>query len=167
MLLWAPTDVLADGEVKNLKDLQYWDNGNVRLCTMYDAQTGRLKGKAYCLYDGAVEKVEKFDGGGNKIEVALYDGKSNLKPGIDGWAAMRWRYDGTSLVWQVSYDEYGKAIERKFYSESGKLVLRLYRDDDSVNPYVNAAMYMMIGGGNIAYYDSRGTLEEVNRVIKE
>lgn len=163
----ALTDASATGEVKSLKDFQYWDNGEVRQCTVYDAGTGRLKAQVFCLYNGAIEKVEKFDDGGNKIEVSLYDGAGRLKSGIDGWAAMRWRYDGSQLVWQISYDEDGKPIERKFYSESGKLVMRLYRDDDTVNPYANAAMYMMLGGRNIGYYDSRRTLEEVTRVIKE
>lgn len=157
----------AEGEVKALKDFQYWESGAKKQCAIYDARTGRLRGKVFYSHEGAIQKVEKFDELGNKIEAALYDGGGMPKAGMDGWAAMRWRYDGTHLVWQVSYDEYGKPIERKFYSESGKLVMRLYRDDDSVNPYVNAAMFTMLGGQNIGYYDSRGTLEEVTRIIKE
>jgi len=165
--IFTPIGTRAEGEVKSLKDFQYWDKGTVRECDVYDAQTGRLKAKAFCAYSGDIEKVEKFDEGGNKIEEALYDGKGRLKAGIDGWAAMRWRYDGSQLVWQVSYDQYGTPIERKFYSKSGKLAMRLYRDNDSVNPYVNAAMYMMLGGQNIGYYDSRETLKEARQAINE
>lgn len=160
-------DAYAEGEVRSLKDFQYWDNGTVKQCTVYDAHTGRLKTRAFCAYGGSVEKVEKFDEAGNKIEEALYDANGALKAGIDGWAAMRWRYDGLQIVWQVSYDENGKSIEQKFYTSSGNLAMRLYRDDDSVNPYANAAMYMMLGGRNIGYYDSRGTLDEIKEDIKE
>jgi len=159
-------DAYAEGEVRSLKDFQYWDNGMVKQCIVYDARTGRLKAKAFCSHSGAVEKVEKFDERGNKIEEALYDGKGALKAGLDGWAAMRWQYDDSQLVWQVSYDEAGKPIEQKFYNSSGKLAMRLYRDDDSVNPYVNAAMYTMLGGQNIRYYDSRRTLEEATQAIQ-
>lgn len=164
---FASTDADADGEVKSLKDFQYWDNGKVRQCTIYDAGTGRLKGKVSCAYDGAIDRTEKFDERGNRIEAALYDGKGNLKLGVDGWAAMRWRYDDSHLVWQISYDEYGRPIERKFYSESGKLAMRLYRDDDKVNPYVNAAMYTMLGAQNAAYYDSRATFDEMTGIMRE
>src|SRR5512136_823869 len=82
----------AEGEVQNLKDFEYWDNGKVKRCIMYDV-TGRLKAKAFCRYDGTVEKVEKYDIYGNKAEEALYDENGKLKAGIDGWAAMRWWYD--------------------------------------------------------------------------
>ena len=162
-------NAFADGEVKSLKDFKYWDMGRVRQCDIYDAQTGRLKAKAFYTSDGStIERIEKYDVHGNKLEAALYDANGNLRPGVDGWAAMRWRYDENShLMIQVSYDEFGEPIERKFYSESGKLVMRLYRDDESVNPYVNAAMYTMLGGANIGYYDAGGTLKEVTRIVNE
>jgi len=170
VLLWGSCllgSAYADGEVKSLKEFLYWDNGKVRQCTIYSAQTGKMKAKVYCGIGGSIERVEKFDERGNMLEEALYDSNGRLKPGIDGWAAMRWRYSGSQVMLQVSYDEFGKPIERKFYSESGKLVMRIYRDDDTVNPYVNAAMYMMLGSGNIGYYDPHETFDEVTRVMAE
>lgn len=166
-MMLPAAEALADGEIKNLKDFQYWDSGKVKECDVYDAATGRLKEKFFCAPEGTIERVDRYDGYGNKVESALYDGKGRLKGGIDGWAAMRWRYDGSKLVWQVAYDEDGRAIERKLYTESGRLAMRMYRDDDSVNPYVNAAMYTMLGGGNMAYYDSRKTLQDVTKTMNE
>lgn len=167
LVLLIPTGASADGEVKNLKAFEYYDNGKVSKCTLYDSATGKLKGKAYCGADGSIQKIEKFNENGDMVEEALYDASGKLKAGIDGWAAMRWRYLDRHLMLQISYDEYGKPLERKYYSESGKLVMRLYRDDDTVNPYVNAAMYMMLGGGNIGYYDPRESYDEVNDLMKD
>lgn len=140
----------CEGDVESLKQIDHWENGKVRQCTVYDVD-GRLKSKTFCRDDGTVEKIEKFDIYGNRAEEALYDQKGKLKAGIDGWAAMRWWYEGSQVVSQISYDEDGIPIERKRYSESGKLVLRQYRDDLDMNPYEGAQMHMMLGGRNIPY----------------
>ena len=141
---------LAEGEVESLKQIEYWDNGKIRQCTMYDTD-GRLKAKAFCRNDGTAEKIEKFDAYGNKTEEAFYDQRGVLKTGIDGWAAMRWFYGGYQLMSQISYDEDGVPIERKQYSESGRLMLRQYRDELDLSPYEGAQMHMMLGGRNIPY----------------
>lgn len=151
MLFFLPLSCWAEGEVQGLLDYEYWENGNIRTCTTYDA-SGRLKTKSYYLPDNTVEKVEKFDDLGNTIEEALYDGNGELRRGIDGWAAMRWWYDGSQVVSQIAYDEYGKPIERKRYSPSGKLVFRQFMiDDRDLNPYEEANMYILLGNQNIAY----------------
>ncbi len=155
-LFFVASNVYAEGEVEGLKDFQYWDNGKVKQCTMYDAD-GRLTAKAFCRYDGTTEKVEKYDTYGNEVLEALYDEAGKLKTGIDGWAAMRWWYDGSQLISQISYDEDGKPIERKQYSESGKLILRQYIDDGSdLAPYEAASMAMMLGGHNLRYDAAQG-----------
>jgi hypothetical protein len=143
----------CEGDIKDLKLFEYWDNGKVRKCTVYDVY-GYLKTKAFCRYDGTVEKIEKYDKAGNKTEEALYNSKGELREGIDGWAAMKWRYDGAQLVAEVAFDENGNPIERKFYSESGKLLFRQYRDDDRFNPYESASMALMLGGCNVPYKES-------------
>lgn len=143
--------LFAEGDIENLKQFDYWDNGKIRQCTMYDTD-GRLNRKAFCRHDdGTVEKIEKFDRFGNKTEEAFYDQKGLLKTGIDGWAAMRWFYNEYQLVSQISYDESGIPLERKQYSESGKLVLRQYRDELDLNPYEGAQMHMMLGPYNVPY----------------
>lgn len=153
-LLCGSVSLFAEG-VQGLRDFQYWDNGKVRSCTLYD-KDGNLKAKAFCRHDnGTVEKIEKYDRYGNKIEESLYDQKGRLKKGIDGWAAMKWWYDGVNLVSQVSYDEEGRPIERKHFSESGRLVFRQYRDDVAFNPYEEANMALLLGANNMAYHDPR------------
>ncbi len=156
--------VFAEG-IQGLRDFQYWENGKVRSCTLYDTN-GNLKAKAFCRHDnGTVEKIEKYDRYGNKVEESLYDQKGRLKRGIDGWAAMKWWYDGPNLASQATYDEDGRPIERKHYSESGRLVYREYRDDVNFNPYEEANMALLLGARNMSYHDPRVDAEREN-VIK-
>lgn len=146
-LIFVPV-CMGEGEVKDLKQFEYWDNKKIRTCTIYDV-SGYLKTKAYCRDDGTVEKIEKFDKSGNRIEEGFYDQKGRLKAGVDGWAAMRWWYDGIRLTAQVSYDENGVPMDRRYFSESGRLVLRQYRDDVKFNPYEDAAMAVLLGPQNV------------------
>jgi len=153
--LFLTDSAYAEGEVKNLKDFQYWDSGKVKQCSVYDSSTGRLKAIAFCRhYDGTVDKIERYDTKGRKIEESLYDENGHLKKGIDGWAARRWRYDEYTLRTQISYGENGRAFEKKFYSEGGRLIFRQYREglDDEV-PYEAANMAMMLGSGNFKFPD--------------
>lgn len=166
-LIFLSTYAGAEGDIESLRDFDYWDNGKIRQCTVYNVY-GRLKAKAFCRYDGTVEKIEKYDKYGNKIEEILYDGSGKLKKGIDGWAAMRWWYDGSQLVSQISYDEYGRPIERKSYSESGKLISRQYMDDDNLDPYEEANMALLLGQQNVRYYDpTSGRIEEDAELIRK
>jgi len=147
VLFFAPA-CMGEGEVKDLKQFDFWDNHKVRMCSIYDV-TGYLKSKVYCRHDGTVEKVERFDRYGNRIEEAFYDQKGRLKRGVDGWAATRWWYGDSHLQYQVSYDEDGVPTEKKYYSDSGRLVLRQYRDDVDFDPYEAASMAMLLGPQNI------------------
>lgn len=142
----------GDGEVKSLKKFQFWETGKVRQCDVYDVN-GYLKATVYCYADGTIQKIERFNMLGKKIEEALYDGHGRLKIGIDGWAAVRWIYSGPTLLYEIAYDETGKPVEMKMYSESGRLIARRYRDDVAFNPYEQASMYMLLGGQSAAFYD--------------
>lgn len=166
-LLIFVTRVFAEGEVKNLREYAYRSDGTPWKCTVYDATTGKLKGKIYYEAGGILEKVERFNLDGNRTEAALYSADGGLKEGPDGWAAMRWWYQDSVLRLQISYDERGRPIERLFYSESGKLIMRLYRDDDSINPNVNAAMFMLLGSHNVPYYDPKESYKETSRLVKD
>ena len=157
----------ADGEVKNLKQYDYRASRRPWRCTVYDPMTEKLKGMVYYAPDGTINKVERFDGAGHKTDEAFYDSKGRLKPGPDSWAAMRWYYQDSVVRLRVSYDDQGKPIEKLFYSESGKMVGRLYRDDENVNPYVNAAMHKMLGGNNMAYYDQKVSHDQAVRLVDE
>jgi hypothetical protein len=145
--------VYAEGEVKGLKKIEYWETGKVRRCDIYDVN-GYLKAKVFCRSDGTIAKIEKFNMIGKRTEEALYDGHGRLKTGIDGWAAIRWVYSGPMMLYEIAYDETGKPMEMKMYSESGKLIARRYRDDVQFNPYEQANMYMMLGGQSAAFYDT-------------
>ncbi|MFA5256074.1 MAG: hypothetical protein WC419_05215, partial [Candidatus Omnitrophota bacterium] len=76
--------VCAEGEVRGLKKVEYWKNtGKVKQCDVYDVN-GYLKVKVYCRFDGTIEKIERFNMIGKRVEEALYDGRGKLKTGIDG-----------------------------------------------------------------------------------
>ena len=157
----------ADGVIKNLREYEYRVDGKPWKCTVTDAQTGKLKGKLYYASDGSVEKVERFDESGNKVESALYDPLGAMKAGPDGWAAMRWWYKDSILRMQMSYDENGGPIERLFYSEGGKLIMRLYRNDESANPNINAVMFSFLGSNNVPYYNPKESYSETTRLARE
>ena len=147
-------NVYGSGEVKSLKKFAFWNTGKVRQCDVYDVN-GYLKASVYCRSDGTIEKIERFNMLGKKTETAFYDGRGRLRTGIDGWAAVKWLYSGPALLYEVMYDETGKMMEIKMYSESGRLVARRYRDDVNFDPYEQASMYMLLGGRSAAFYDTR------------
>jgi len=155
----------AEGEVKSLKKIEYWKTGKVKQCDVYDVN-GYLKAKVYCRGDGSIEKVERFNMIGKRTEEALYDGHGKLKTGIDGWAAIRWIYSGPMLLYEVAYDETGKPMEMKMYSESGRLIARRYRDDVNFDPYEQASMYMMLGGQSAAFYDTTVRKEDETDILE-
>ena len=157
--------VYAEGEVKSLKKIEFWKTGKVRLCDVYDVN-GYLKARVYCRADGSIEKIERFNMLDKRIEEALYDGHGKLKTGIDGWAAIRWIYSGPILLYEIAYDETGKPMEMKMYSESGKLVARRYRDDVAFDPYEQASMYMLLGGQSAAFYDPTVRKEDEDGILE-
>jgi len=148
ILLSLAADCFSEGEIKSLRQYEHWDNGTIKSCALFDTN-GVLKAKSFCRHDGTVEKVEKYDPAGNKIEEAFYDEKGKLRTGIDGWAAMRWWYEDSRLESQISYDETGTPMERRVYNESGRLVMRQYRHDIDFNPYEAANMAMLLGPQNV------------------
>jgi len=152
ILIWlviAPALIYGEGSIDSLKEYEYWPDGKVRGCKVYDTN-GRLKAKSWCRSDGSVERIEKYDLRGNKIQQGFFDQRGKLKTGIDGWAVMRWEYDDEGRMRsQMSFDELGRPIERKLFSEGGKMVLRQIRDSDKLDPYEEAQMAMFLGGANV------------------
>jgi len=146
-LFFVTSLVYAEGTVDGLWEYKYWDSGKLRSCIVYDKE-GKLRVKSYHRQDGTAEKIERYDVSGNKIEEGLYDEKGRLRTGIDGWALMRWWYDGLHLVAQVSYDETGKPIARRQYSEGGSLVAAQFRNDGTVDPYEEANIRMILSAKN-------------------
>lgn len=163
-IFFAVSSAYGEGEVKSLKKFEFWKTGKVRKCDVYDI-SGSLKASVYCRSDGTIEKIERFNMLGKRTEEALYDGRGRLRTGIDGWAAIRWVYSGPALLYEVVYDETGKMMEIKMYSESGRLIARRYRDDVNFNPYEQANMYMLLGGQSAAFYDTTIRREDEEDVI--
>ena len=124
--------VCAEGEVKGLKKIEYWKTGKVKQCDGY------LKAKVYCRGDGTIEKIERFNMIGKRVEEALYDGRGKLKTGIDGWAAIRWIYSGPMLLYEIVYDETGKPMEMKMYSGSAYIQNQLF---DEANAYFTKRIF--------------------------
>lgn len=114
------------------KSAIYWDNGNIKEETEFDL-TGRLRFVSYYRYDGTLEKRERYDEYGHKTAVVNYEREGKLRANADGWAAILSWYDGRNLAVETYYGEDGRIKERKLYSESGKLIERQYRTDDSID----------------------------------
>ena len=141
--------VSGEGEVMGLKDYEYWSDGNVRSCKVYDAR-GKLKIKSFCRNDGTVERIEKYDEDGNKVQEGHFDQRGKLKTSLDGWAIMRYEYDDEGRMRaEVSFDELGRPIESRLYSPGGRMVYRQVRDSEKLNPYEEAQMAMYLGGANV------------------
>lgn len=164
-IIFIISSAYGDGEVKSLKKFAFWKTGKVRQCDVYDVN-GSLKASVYCRSDGTIEKIERFSMLGKRIEEALYDGHGKLRTGIDNWAAIRWIYSGPTLLYEVAYDETGKMMEMKMYSESGRLIARRYRDDVNFDPYEQASMYMLLGGQSAAFYDTTVRREDEEGIIE-
>lgn len=146
---FVPPAGYCEGNIDALKEYEYWADGKVRGCKVYDTD-GRLRTRSFCRPDGTVEKVERYDMTGNKVQEGHFNSRGNLSAGLDGWAVMKWEYDSDSHVRsQMSFDEMGRPIERKLYSEGGKMVMRQVRDSEKLNPYEEAQMAMFLGGANV------------------
>ena len=149
----------AEQYVRALKESIYWDNGKIKEYRVYDSE-GRIRAKSLHRGDGTLERIERYDIYGHKMEVSLYDGNDRLKTGIDGWAAMRWKYDNDGkLVGETSYDEEGKAIERRIFSESGRLLARMLMDDGKNDDYARLRAEPVYGRHLVTFYNPDGSVE--------
>jgi hypothetical protein len=145
----VPSIGYCEGTIDALKEYEYWADGKIRGCKVYDTD-GRLRTKSFCRPDGTVEKIERYNTAGKKVQEGHFNPKGNLTAGLDGWAVMKWEYDGDLNVRsQMSFDELGRPIERKVYSEGGRMVMRQFRDSENLNPYEEAQMAMFLGGANM------------------
>jgi hypothetical protein len=141
------------------KSYEYWPDGRLKLCDVRDPDD-RLIGRVFYASDGAVERLQKFDRRGNKIEESLYDSNGHLAANVDNWAAKRWWYDDDSqLRAQIAYNSAGKAIERKYYSEGGKLIARDYMADDRLDDEeIYRTIPPAVGKEIVTFYNPDGTV---------
>ena len=148
----------ADDDPSDQKTYEYWKTGGVKSCTIYDKEN-EVMARAVYRPDGMIEKIEKYDRYNNKIEEALYDEDGRLRAGLDGWAAMRWAYDERTLLYQTWYDEHGKAIKRKHYSESGRLVASQVMSESGYDFYEDLNTRKLLGKRALIYYTPEGKVE--------
>ena len=81
-----------------------------------------------------------------------------LQTNVDGWAAMRARYEDKRPVVESFYGEDGKLVARKIYNSSGQLVVRQMVGDQDFDPYEQFEAQPMMGE-RVLYYDRSGQLK--------
>lgn len=137
----------------------YWEGAKtVRICSRYDSE-GRLRQKVFYWKDGTtLQQDQKFDIEGNKIEVVHYNSSGKMQANIDGWAAMRARYNYKRPVVESFYGEDGHLVARKMYNESGRMVARQMVGDQDFDPYEQFES-QPISGERVLYYDRSGQLK--------
>ena len=91
--------------------------------------------KSYYYPDGSLEKMERYDEEGEKIEESNYANGGSLSEGIAGWAAKQWVYKDGQLRSESTYGSDGHLTERKIYNDQGDLVDRQYVGDGNIDPY--------------------------------
>ena len=153
LLLCAFTE---SGEQNKVAERDYWPNGNIKVVRKLDAN-GKIIAKGLCRADGTIEKLERYDKDGNKVEESYYDEDEDLKEGVDGWAARRrWYQDGVMRE-ERFYAVDGRIMERRQYSQSGMLLRKQFVGDPGVEEesYAPQAGY---GRELVEQYTSDGKL---------
>ncbi|NQT32883.1 MAG: hypothetical protein HQ594_04345 [Candidatus Omnitrophica bacterium] len=144
---------------------EYWPDGKIRVSKKID-DLGNIMAVAYCREDGTLEQDVKYDMEGNKIEVSYYGENGRLRPGADGWAAIRNQYQGGNLVMESYYGADGKLIERKQYNSVGDLVSRQYVGDGQL-PAEEFNPAPTLAGTTESFYDSSGRPEGTTSVVRD
>ncbi len=136
---------------------EYWDNGKIRISEKYD-NAGTLREEDYYREDGTLEQFMKYDALGHKIGEAYYAENGRLRETADGWAAMRWKYDGDNMVAEGYYGPDGKLKELKQYNDQGDLIAKRYVGVKP-DPDEEYAPVPPLAGESNYYYDKYGRLE--------
>jgi len=145
---------------------KYWENGKPRESEKYNDE-GNVTEKAYYRQDGSMEQHKRYDNFGHKTEESYYNKKGKLRRGVDGWAAMRWKYKDGNLREETYYGENGQLKERKTYNASGDLIAKQYVGDD-INPSEEFNPVPPITGSEtVEYYDSDGKPEGSTTVSRD
>ena len=106
-----------------------------------------------------MEQIEKYNRSGNKTAVAYLNSNGKLRQGADGWAAIKWRYQGDNIVQEGYYKANGKLYEVKFYNDEGDLVDKRYIGDEDIDPSEEYNPTPTLAGATNEYYDAYGRKE--------
>jgi hypothetical protein len=137
---------------------EYWDNGKIRVEEEY-GPVGEIARKTYYDQDGNKERQERYNDRGQKIVLVYFDRHGALKPGADGWAAMKWKYDDGNMIGEAYYASDGKLQEYKKYNKEGDLVDKKYFGGQDPDPNEEYGTPPTLAGETIEYYDKYGKKE--------
>ncbi|MCX5680651.1 MAG: hypothetical protein NTZ95_08470 [Candidatus Omnitrophica bacterium] len=147
-------------------EVSRWDSGAIKETVVYDPEYS-ITIRNFYEQGGSLERVEKYDSLGNKIEISLYDANGNLREGLDGWAAKRWRYIDGKVFQETTYGTDGKPRTRRTFSESGKLVARQYMSDGESEPDDIIRKEPAYGTQAVIVYGPGGKVERAANVVNE
>jgi hypothetical protein len=153
-------------EGAEVTEVSRWDNGALRETVVNDADRN-ITIRNFYNQDGTLERVEKYDSGGNKIEVSLYDANGDLREGVDGWAAKRWRYIDGKIFQETTYGTDGKPRDRRTFNEYGKLVARQYMTDGEADPDDVIRKEPAYGRQAVIVYGPKGKIERATTFVNE
>jgi len=149
----------AFAEADDGEENKYWDNGKIRVSNKY-GQTENLLETKYFRENGTLEQLVKYDVYGHKTELGYYGADGKLRDTADGWAKMKWEYDGMNMVKEIYYNSSGRITETKSYNSEGDLVAKQYVGSSGIDP---AEEYNpgvpLLGHETVSYYDSSGRKE--------
>ena len=160
--------VCAAEDVKDTQvtEVSRWDSGAIKETVVYDPDYG-ITIRNFYEQGGTLERVEKYDSLGNRIEISLYDANGNLREGIDGWAAKRWRYIDGKVFQETNYGTDGKPMDRRTFNEYGKLVARQYMSDGEGEPDDIIRKEPAYGTQAVIVYGPSGKIERATNVVNE
>lgn len=101
--------------------------------------------------NGKIKSYIKYDESGRKVEECNFDREGRLRSGIDGWAAMRWKYKGSQLAEEAYYGEDGRMTERKMYNELGDLIGKEYAAGVETYPSEEFEPLPIVAGETVIY----------------
>lgn len=155
VIFWcSPAVYDCSAETEN----QYFENGNISVSRVLNAM-GDVVQEKYHRNDGSLEQGIKYDDDHHKIAEAYYDNNGRLRTGADGWAAMKWKYDGGNMVGEGYYGSNGRLTEYKKYNSEGDLVYKKYVGSGNIDPAEEYNPVPPLAGETISYYDSGGRPE--------
>lgn len=154
------------GQNSEVTEVSHWDNGAIKETVVNDPQYN-ITIRNFYDQTGFIERVEKYDSLGNKIEISLYDANGNLREGIDGWAAKRWRYIDGRVFQETTYGTDGRPRDRRTFNEFGRLVARQYMTDGEVDPDDVIRREPAYGTQAVIVYGPGGKIERATNVVNE
>lgn len=160
------TSLFAD-QSKSSPDCDYWKNGKPRECRKYDSQGNRIA-LGYFRTDGTLEKKERFNEDGQKIQESYYDENGHLTNNpVDNWAAMRWQYDLGRLVAETFYNDQGRPTQRNIYDGAGNLMDKQFFGKERLLPSEEFNPLLSFGEESEEFFDQEGAFEGGSTVIRE